>query len=286
MDTEKLRQLEAVARLGTVSAAAEELHISQPALSRSLARLERDLGTELLERSGRHVQISRAGKVVLEYARPILHEERLMHQALAELAGERSGIAIGSIAPVPLRILVSALLAEGSDLRLTTTSLEAAEVSTALLDSRIDLAIGLENDRLPAFESKFLTTERLAVALPLGHRLAHLPEASFSDLDGETFLLQAHVGYWRAMVERAMPRSRFLVQENRDVYLELARTSQAAIFVSDAGMSNADTSGRTVVPISDAEAHPAFWLLMRTDARDEVRALFELIPQQHIVNPL
>ena len=99
-------------------------------------------------------------------------------------------------------------------------------------------------------------------------------------------LFQAHVGYWRATVERAMPRSRFLVQENRDVYLELARTSQAAIFVSDAGMSNADTSGRTVVPISDVEAHPTFWLLMRADARDEVRALFELVPQQRIVNPL
>ena len=48
METERLRQLEAVARLGTVSAAARELHISQPALSRSLASLEQDLGVELL----------------------------------------------------------------------------------------------------------------------------------------------------------------------------------------------------------------------------------------------
>ena len=277
MDTERLRQLEAVARLGTVSAAAKELHLSQPAISRSLARLERELGVELLERNGKHVEIGRAGQVVLEYARPILHEERLMREALDALAGERSDIAIGSIAPAPLRVLVSSLLTERSDLRLTTTSLGAGEASAALLDGRVDLAIGLDGDRLPAFESKSLMTERLAVSLPAGHRLAQRAEVSFGDLDGDTFLMQAHVGYWRAMVERAMPRSKFLVQENRDVYLELAKTSQADLFVSNVGISNADGSGRVVVPISDEEANPTFWLLMRADARDEVRELFALV---------
>ena len=120
-------------------------------------------------------------------------------------------------------------------------------------------------------------TERLAVSLPAGHLLAQRAEVSFVDLDGDTFLMQAHVGYWRAMVERAMPRSKFLVQENRDVYLELAKTSQADLFVSNVGISNADGSGRVVVPISDEEANPTFWLLMRADARDEVRELFALV---------
>lgn len=277
LETERLRQLEAVARLGTVSAAARELHLSQPALSRSIARLEQDLGVELLERSGRRVGIGRAGMVALEYARPMLHEEWLMRQALDELVGEGSSVTIGSIAPAPLRVLVSSLLSERSDLRLATTSLKAEEVSSALLNGRVNLAIGLESDRLPAFEGQPFMTERLAVSLPDDHRLARLAEVSFADLDGETFLLQAHVGYWRAMVERTMPRSRFLMQENRDVYLELAKTSRAAFFVSDAGASNASGSNRVVIPISDAEANPTYWLLMRDDARSEVRDLFALV---------
>ena len=277
LETGRLRQLEAIARLGTVSAAAVELHISQPALSRSIARLEQDLGVELLERSGKRVEIGHAGRVVLEYARPMLHEERLMRQALDELAGSGPGIAIGSIAPVPLRRLVSRLLAEQTDLHLTTSSLEAGEAPRALLDRRIDFAIGLESDLLPTFEGKPLMTERLAVSLPVGHRLSHRTELSFADLDGETFLLQTHIGYWRAMVERAMPKSTFLLQESREVYSELAKTSRAIVFVSDAGVLDLEGYGRTVVPVSDEEAHPTFWLLIRTDARSEVRTLYELV---------
>lgn len=277
VETERLRQLEAIARLGTVSAAARELHLSQPALSRSIARLEQELGVELLERSGRRVEVGDAGQVVLEYARPILHEERLMRQALEGLSGGGSDIAVGSIAPAPMRYLVSRLLGEKTDLRLSTSSLAKREVSGALLDGRVDLAIGLANDVLPSFARKLLMAERLAVSLPSGHRLAEREEVSFADLDGESFLLQAYVGFWREMVERAMPRSTFLVQENRDVYLELCKTSQALFFVSDVGVANAKGEGRVIVPISDDEACPTFWLLMREDARDDVRELFDII---------
>ena len=86
MDIEQLRQLSAVAELGTVSAAAEHLRISQPALSRSVARLESELGCTLLERTGRRVALNHAGRTALEYARAILHEERLMRIALDDIA--------------------------------------------------------------------------------------------------------------------------------------------------------------------------------------------------------
>ena len=51
MELEQMRQLDAIARRGTISAAAEELHLSQPALSRSIRRLERELGQELFDRT-------------------------------------------------------------------------------------------------------------------------------------------------------------------------------------------------------------------------------------------
>ena len=53
MELEQLRQLDAIARRGTMSAAARALHLSQPALSRSLARLEAELGQPLFDRLGR-----------------------------------------------------------------------------------------------------------------------------------------------------------------------------------------------------------------------------------------
>lgn len=95
MNIDQLRQLDAVAELGTVSAAAERLRISQPALSRSLARLEGDLGCVLLDRNGRSVALNHAGRTALEYARSILHEERLMRIALDELAHRATSLLVG-----------------------------------------------------------------------------------------------------------------------------------------------------------------------------------------------
>ena len=65
MELEQLRQLDAIAREGTMSAAARALHLSQPALSRSLARLEAELDQPLFDRPGRRLVLNDAGRVAL-----------------------------------------------------------------------------------------------------------------------------------------------------------------------------------------------------------------------------
>ena len=87
MELEQLRQLDAIARRGTMSAAARALHLSQPALSRSLARLEAELDQPLFDRPGRRLVLNDAGRVALEHARQILRDER------AELAAALKQVA-------------------------------------------------------------------------------------------------------------------------------------------------------------------------------------------------
>ena len=88
MDLDQLRQFDAVATYGTISAAADELRMPQPTLSRSLQRLEQELGHQLLSREGRHVELNEAGRLALEYIRPMLRDERLMREALDRLSHE------------------------------------------------------------------------------------------------------------------------------------------------------------------------------------------------------
>ena len=86
MELEQMHQLEAIERLGTMSAAAEELHISQPALSRSIQRLEAELGCALFEREGRRAVLNDVGRVAVDWARELLRDERLMREAVAASA--------------------------------------------------------------------------------------------------------------------------------------------------------------------------------------------------------
>ena len=102
MDLDQLRQLDAIARQGTMSAAARALHLSQPALSRSLARLEVELGQPLFDRPGRRLVLNDAGRVALEHARQILRDERAMRAALDDVARRTRALRVGTVAPAPL----------------------------------------------------------------------------------------------------------------------------------------------------------------------------------------
>ena len=99
MELEQLRQLDAIAREGTMSAAARVLHISQPALSRSLGRLETELGLQLFDRAGRRLVLNDVGRVALEHARQLLRDEQAMRGALEDLARRTRALRVVTDAP-------------------------------------------------------------------------------------------------------------------------------------------------------------------------------------------
>ncbi|MEN3363900.1 MAG: LysR family transcriptional regulator, nitrogen assimilation regulatory protein [Burkholderiales bacterium] len=110
MDLKHLRALLAVAETGNVSRAAEMLHIVQPAVSRQLRLLEEDLGTALFVRGRHGMELTEAGKLLVERARRALHE---LDQARAEIAPE-PGVVTGivTVGLLPSTELLAAPLVE------------------------------------------------------------------------------------------------------------------------------------------------------------------------------
>ena len=106
MELKELRNFMQVARAGSVSRAAEELRLAQPALSRQIKKLEHELGVSLFARHGRGVRLSAAGSLLLERAEAIAH---LVHQTSEEIKDDRSPqrgrIALG-VPPAAGRILI------------------------------------------------------------------------------------------------------------------------------------------------------------------------------------
>ena len=141
MNIEQLRYFEAVARLGTISAAASELSVTQPALSRSIARLEKELGLELFDRKGKRVLINAAGEELLPHACAILHEERIIRDSMQELADRRRTITIGSIAPAPLWYLTDMIIEQFPDQLLSSKTITLEESSSVLMNGEFDLII-------------------------------------------------------------------------------------------------------------------------------------------------
>ena len=91
MDTQHLQAFVAIAEQGSFSAAAEKLHLTQPAISKRIALLEDQLGTRLFDRVGRSVILTPAGKILLNKAQLILSEVTATQRAIADLKGEVQG---------------------------------------------------------------------------------------------------------------------------------------------------------------------------------------------------
>ena len=281
MDIEHLRQLDAIDRTGTISAAAARLNISQPALSRSIQRLEAELGQPLIDRSGRHSQLNEAGRIALDYARQILRDERLMREALNAYARRESVLSVATVAPAPLWRLTALLVERFPQTMLTSQTLAQEDVERAIINGQIDLGISTRPVMLPTVRYTQLMTESLSVVLPAGHPLASRPTLSAAELDGETFLLYSQIGFWKSFCDTALARSRFVTQEDRTVFLQLAKTTDLLFFVSDAPQNNMDEiEGKVVVPLRDAAAHATFYLLTGTAARPEAQAAFDWVAAQ------
>ncbi len=91
MDTQNLRAFVQVAECGSFSAAAERLHLTQPAVSKRVALLEDQLGAELFDRIGRKVSLTEAGRALLPHARSVQQELLAAEQSVRDLAGNVAG---------------------------------------------------------------------------------------------------------------------------------------------------------------------------------------------------
>ncbi|RTE50983.1 LysR family transcriptional regulator [Actinobaculum sp. 352] len=279
MNFEQLRQLEAVAEFGTVSAAADELIMSQSALSRSLARLEKDLGIALFDRHGRSISLNRAGATALEYVHSILREERLMRAALNELANRAQTLTVGTVAPAPLWRLTALAVERFPGLLLSSQTIGQSDVERRLISAEIDLAISLQPLHYPAINSVPLMSEQLSVLVPESHRLAAQKTLTRDDLDGETFLLYAGVGFWLERVQMALPHSTLILQEDFSVFQQLVPTSGLLSFTTDAVFLTDTTSG-VVLPLPDEISRATYHLLVRGDGPREAVRLFEWVAAQ------
>ena len=189
MELEQLRQLDAIAREGTMSAAARALHLSQPALSRSLARLEAELDQPLFDRPGRRLVLTDAGRVALEHARQILRDERAMRAAVDDVARRTRALGVGTVAPAPPWRLTALMVERFPGLVLTSQMLAEAQVQAGIRDGGLDLGIALRPAAPPGVRSCRLMVENLSVALPDGHALAERAGVRAAELAGETCLL-------------------------------------------------------------------------------------------------
>ncbi|RZU22315.1 DNA-binding transcriptional LysR family regulator [Kribbella rubisoli] len=191
LDLRKLRYFVAVADRLHFGRAAEELHIAQPVLSRQIRALEKDLGASLFARDSHGVELTDAGRQLLDDAGPLLASVRAIQRRVSVAGRGSRRLVIGFRTGIPVIPAARAFEARNPDVVVDVQRMEWDDQALMLLDGRVDVGYV----RLPVDETGLrltpLYTEPLMVALPGDHRLAGKEEVSEADLDGEPVVWHA-----------------------------------------------------------------------------------------------
>jgi DNA-binding transcriptional LysR family regulator len=226
MDVRQLEMFRAVADAGSFTAAAQRLHVSQSAISRQLKLLEEELGTLLLERTGRGVNVTPEGHILLATANRIWRD---MQEVVAQIADtqklQRGMISLGGGMTVCLHILPKLLkkfraLYSNVDLRITTgtagqllQSLRAHEVDLLLLTLPI---VGADLEVLPVLR------EEMLVITPKNHLLTRTRSVDAQSLARHPLILFERGSNTRKVVddyflEQQMPMNVVMETENVEI---------------------------------------------------------------------
>ena len=197
VDVRRLKVLREVSRQGSFSAAASSLGYTQPAVSRQIAVLEAEMGTQLLLRTSQGVVLTDAGRLLVERADEIIMRLQLLEdevRARGQLAGGRLRLAVfaSAAASIVPRALVD-FRQRYPAVELSVIVADPGESLPLLRAGELDLALchegGETDSESPRLELVPLLQDPMYIALPADHPLAGAPRLSLGDLAGDTWML-------------------------------------------------------------------------------------------------
>ncbi|WP_131735841.1 LysR family transcriptional regulator [Actinomadura roseirufa] len=202
MDLNALGQFLVVARLEHLSRAADELRVAQPSLSRTIARLEAELGAPLFDRAGR-LRLNDAGRIFRDHVERSLGELEAGRRAVAEATSE--GIGAVRLASETFLTLIGPLMAfkrAHPHAEVVLHQMAAEEMARALRAQEIDLCVTSQALPTEGLEAVELLDEPVWLATPLDHPLAGRTSVSIEELAGQPFVT-TRPGHWqRGLLDR------------------------------------------------------------------------------------
>jgi len=195
MELRQLRYAVALSEVLHFGRAAQRLYITQSALSQQIARLERELGVTLFERSSHRVRLTRAGEAFVERARALLTDADALHEEVLHAAAGHAGIlrvglfseAAAELTPLILDGVTEAL----PETRMVVRELSMTDQVASLVDGDVDVAILRPPVDTPEVEVEVLFEEPRVAMVRRDHPLARARTAKVQDVLDEPFALAA-----------------------------------------------------------------------------------------------
>ena len=205
MELYSLQVFLTVANEKSFSRAAEKLLRTQPAISLALQRLEQELGERLIDRSGKDLILTDAGRTVIEYARRFESLHRELDNSLAELRDNSAGrLTIGANESTTLYLLrhIEKYRQLYPKVKIQVRRSLSSKIPNELLDGNLELGVISYDPADERLKSKVIYSDALAFIVSPKHRLANRKSISITELGSETFIAHNVISPYRDLVLR------------------------------------------------------------------------------------
>jgi DNA-binding transcriptional LysR family regulator len=205
-----IRAFLSVARLGSFTKSALELHVSQPALTVQIRQLEEWLGVRLFDRSKRHVALTSAGQDLLPFLARVLTDLEMVMSVGRELVGIKRGtVSVGALPSVAADILPNAILCfreKHPGVIVRVSDVISERILQLVKQETIDFGISSKLDLDGELEAEDLLSDQLCVLFPEGHTLSEHSEPTLRDIVIWPLILMATGTSIRTLVDRAIEK--------------------------------------------------------------------------------
>lgn len=219
----KLNTLLKVYEMGSYTRAAEKLSLTQPAVSKHIRQLERELGVSIFDRTGPKLRLTPEGKLIVRYAERVIALSDGLRRALADRSRAVDRLRVG-VTHTSESSIVAEVLAryteENVNTRITLRTDALASLYEMLKSYQIDIAIVEGDVSDPAIRTIRLDTDDLAVAVSNEHPLASRPSVTIDELRRERLILRLPSSGTRTLFDANL-ESRGMSPDDFNVILEV-----------------------------------------------------------------
>jgi DNA-binding transcriptional LysR family regulator len=276
MEIRQLKVFCAVVEKGSFSQAAEMLSLTQPTVSFQIASLEKELGTKLLDRSGREVTVTKVGEVLYQYSSRILRLTEEVRQAITEVQGLLKGELIMAASTIPGEHILPAILPkfreEYPGIKIALMITDTRGVIRKVMENEVEIgAVGAKEKNEKLVFTKFATDKLVLIVVP-HNRWLKQDIITLEELRGVPFISRESGSGTRVIMKRGL-EDMGIGEEELNIVMELGSTTAVkkaveygagVSFVSEKAVENEIKLGLLKkVPVRGLQLNRDFFLVYK-----------------------
>lgn len=279
-----LEQLLAFEKFGTLSKAAQFIHMSQPSLSLSMKRLEDLIGVPLFTRTKNRIILNENGQLLVKYAHELLEFERNMIQQIRLADVSQHELHYASISPTPV-FLLDSILQQLSTKKVKTQLIDDNDLLfSSLLEDKVEFIISTTTPKNPKLATIRLFQEQLYLSVDSTHLLATKKNITFQDIATENILLFKNIGFWMNVCRFRLPSANFLIMDNFEAFTKVADTGNFPHFTSNV-MQKLLTSpdNKVLLPLEEKDSIATYYLIFKKQYQDTLAPILTHLNSHPII---